>query len=107
MIHNSCVPCLLLQLQVNAAKDTEHEGIAAGFNQLCNGLLQAHTTEAHPHDLLLYYYLLLQLQVNAANDAVYEDIAAGFIQLCSSLLPSLEVQVDRTGSQAHEGLQFR
>lgn len=47
------------------------------------------------------------MQVYAANDIVYEDVAAGFSQLCSSLLPSLELQLVRTGSQAHEGLQFR
>jgi len=47
------------------------------------------------------------VQVHAANDVVFEDIAAGFSQLCSSLLPSLELQLVRTGSQAHEGLQFR
>lgn len=47
------------------------------------------------------------VQVHAANDVVFEDIAAGFSQLCSSLLPSLELQLVRTGSLAHEGLQFR
>mgnify|MGYP001807020252 FL=1 len=47
------------------------------------------------------------VQVYAANDIVYEDVAAGFSQLCSSLLPSLELQLVRTNSQAHEGLQFR
>lgn len=47
------------------------------------------------------------MQVYAANDVVYEDIAAGFSQLCSSLLPSLELQLVRVGSLAHEGLQFR
>lgn len=47
------------------------------------------------------------LQVQAANDVVYEDVAAGFTQLCSSLLPALEVQLERTATLAHEGLQFR
>ncbi|WIA31126.1 hypothetical protein OEZ86_001147 [Tetradesmus obliquus] len=46
-------------------------------------------------------------QVHAANDAVLEDIAAGFSELCGSLLPSLQLQLARTGQQAHEGLQFR
>lgn len=46
-------------------------------------------------------------KVYAANDAVFEDIAAGFSELCSSLLPSLELQLERTGEQAHHGLQFR
>jgi hypothetical protein len=49
----------------------------------------------------------LLLQVHAANDAVFEDIAAGFSELCSSLLPSLQLQLARTGQLAHEGLQFR
>jgi hypothetical protein len=47
------------------------------------------------------------LQVHAANDAVFEDIAAGFCELCSSLLPSLQLQLARTGHLAHEGLQFK
>jgi hypothetical protein len=47
------------------------------------------------------------VQVYAANDVVFEDVAAGFSQLCSSLLPSLELQLVRVASQAHEGLQFR
>jgi hypothetical protein len=47
------------------------------------------------------------VQVYAANDVVYGDISAGFSQLCSSLLPSLELQLVRLGSLAHEGLQFR
>jgi chromosome segregation ATPase len=38
---------------------------------------------------------------------VYEDVAAGFTALCASLLPSLELQLVRTASLAHEGLKIR
>ena len=43
----------------------------------------------------------------AAHESVFEDVSAGFSQLCKTLLPSLEVELVKTGTNAAEGLQFR
>jgi chromosome segregation ATPase len=45
--------------------------------------------------------------VAAANDAAADEVAGSFRAMAGSLLPVLQVDLVRTGLQAHEGLQIR